>query len=126
MPHCEKCGHEYGFGAKFCAACGAPLGAVPPPPPRESPRAPGDKGKAFGVASVILGALTFGVQFLGGLCCGWIGWPLAFAAVICGILAIAEGESLLGWLGIGLSGAMLVLQILFLILGVGSLGSLLR
>jgi hypothetical protein len=125
MRHCPKCGRENSPTARFCQGCGIEL-------IEHRPDSSGSKGnpfeetsKALGVASVILGAITFGVQWLGGLCCGWIGWPLAVGAVICGILAISGGERTLGWIGIVLSVAMLALQVLMLIVGAGSLGRLL-
>lgn len=77
-------------------------------------------GKTMGYASVILGAITFGIQIMGGLCCGWVGWPLGIAAVICGILAIVNGEKALGAIGIILSVIGIVLQILAL--GAGTAG----
>lgn len=77
-------------------------------------------GKTMGYASIILGAITFGIQIMGGLCCGWIGWPLGIAAVICGILAIVNGEKTLGSIGIILSVIGIVLQILAL--GAGMTG----
>lgn len=38
MPFCTNCGHDNPDGANFCAQCGAPLSATPPP--STTPRAP--------------------------------------------------------------------------------------
>jgi len=48
---------------------------------------------------------------MGGLCCGWIGWPGGIASVILGILAMAGGEMGLGGTGIALSVIVFILQI---------------
>lgn len=71
-------------------------------------------GRTFGIISVVLGAITFGIQFVGGLCFGWIGWPLGIAAIICGIIALAKGAKGLGIAGIVLSVIGVVVQVLAL------------
>ena len=73
--------------------------------------------KTLGVISVVLGALTAGVEVIGGLCCGWIVWPLAIAATILGILAwtSARGDqtaATLGKIGICLSLIVPIWQLL--------------
>lgn len=79
-------------------------------------------GQGLGIASVILGAITFGIQLLGGLACGWIGWPLGIAAIVTGILAITKGRKGLGIAGIVLSVIGVILQILILVGALGTLG----
>lgn len=71
-------------------------------------------GRVFGIISVVLGGITFGIQIIGGLCCGWLGWPLGIGAAICGILAMVHKEYRLGGIGIGLSVVGLLLQLLAL------------
>jgi len=83
-------------------------------------------GQALGIASVIMGALTFGVQIMGGLICGWIGWPLGIAAIVTGIIAIVQGNKGLGIAGIVLSVIGLVWQILTLVGSIGAMGALSR
>lgn len=146
---CPHCHAPIALTARFCGQCGKAPGEINRPPepshetekpyrrePRVRQSPPGRPGspsydtgtsgtaRAFGVASVILGALTFGVQWIAGLCCGWIGWPLGIAAIVCGILAIVGGEKTLGWVGIVLSVAMIALQFLMLSHGVSSLNKL--
>jgi len=84
-----------------------------------------DSGKIMGIISIVFGSVTFIVQILGGLICGWLGWPLGIAALILGILAIRKGYKL-GWLGIVLSIAGVVLQLLITIgiIGLGTSGAL--
>jgi hypothetical protein len=79
-------------------------------------------GQYLGIASVIMGALTFGVQIIGGLICGWIGWPLGIAAIICGIIAFAKGSKGLGITGIVLSVIGVVIQLLVLAGAISSFG----
>lgn len=71
-------------------------------------------GQGFGIAAVVLGSITFGVQMLGGLLCGWIGWPLGFIAILLGVVAITKGARGLGAAGIGLSVIGVILQVLAL------------
>lgn len=78
-------------------------------------------GQVLGIASVIMGALTFGIQIMGGLICGWIGWPLGIASIVTGIIAITQGNKGLGIGGIALSVVGLIWQIVIL---VGAMGSL--
>ncbi len=70
--------------------------------------------RTLGIVSVALAVPTMFVQFLGGLCCGWIGWPMGLAAIVIGIVAISKGEKTLGAIGIFLSVAGIILQILSL------------
>lgn len=79
-------------------------------------------GQAFGIASVIMGAITFGVQLIGGLICGWLGWPLGIAAIVTGIMAITKGRKWLGIIGIVLSVIGVVLQLLALTGAIGAMG----
>lgn len=79
-----------------------------------------NSGQTFGIASVIMGALTFGIQIVGGLICGWIGWPLGFAAIVCGVFAFTKGNKGLGITGIVLSVIGVLIQILAVIGFVGS------
>ena len=81
-------------------------------------------GKTLGIVSVVLGAVTFGIQLMGGLCCGWIGWPLGIAAIICGIFAGTKGSWTLGGIGIVLSVIGVILQIAGVGAGVASLSQL--
>ena len=80
-------------------------------------------GQALGIVSVVLGALTFGFQFLGGLICGWVGWPLGIAAIICGVIAFIKGAKGLGITGIVLSVIGVIVQVLALVGAMSSLGS---
>ena len=84
------------------------------------------QGTAFGIVSVCLGAVTFGIQIMGGLCCGWIGWPLGIAAIICGIVAIVQGAKGLGALGIVLSVVGVVLQVVGATAGTAALSGILQ
>lgn len=79
-------------------------------------------GQTLGIASVIMGALTFGIQIMGGLCLGWLGWPLGIAAIVCGIIAITKGTKGLGITGIVLSVIGVVIQVLILTGAINSLG----
>lgn len=79
-------------------------------------------GQPLGIASAILGAVTFGVQMIGGLICGWLGWPLGIAAIITGILAINKGHKWLGIIGILLSVIGVIIQILVLTGAIAALG----
>jgi len=56
MTYCVKCGASLGEGAGFCAACGAPVGAVAPVEP-----------KSTGLASNVAGALTYLAGFITGI-----------------------------------------------------------
>ena len=78
-------------------------------------------GQSLGIASVIMGAITFGIQLMGGLICGWIGWPLGIAAIVTGIIAITRGSKGLGYTGIILSVIGVIIQVLGLIGAIGSL-----
>ena len=60
--------------------------------------------RVLGIVSIVLGAITAGIQLMGGLCCGWIGWPGGIAAIVCGALAMIGGEYLLGGIGVCLVG----------------------
>lgn len=76
---------------------------------------PFDKnGQLLGITSIILGIITFGIQLLGGLICGWVGWPLGIAAVVTGVMAISRGYKGLGIGGIAFSGVGVVVQVLVL------------
>jgi hypothetical protein len=75
-------------------------------------------GQNLGIASVILGALTFGIQIFGGLLCGWLGWPLGIAAIVLGIIAITKGR-----MGLGVTG--IVLSVIGVVIQLFALGSLL-
>lgn len=79
-------------------------------------------GQGLGIASVVMGALTLGIQIMGGLICGWIGWPLGIAAIICGIIAFTKGSKGLGITGIVLSVIGVVIQVLVLAGAISSLG----
>lgn len=79
-------------------------------------------GKTLGIVSVVLGAITFGIQFMGGLCCGWIGWPLGIAAIVCGIIAMTQGAKTLGAVGIILSVIGVIVQLAGLGAGMAALG----
>ena len=78
-------------------------------------------GQILGIVSLVLGAITFGVQMIGGLLCGWLGWPLGIAAVICGIIAVTKGAKGLGIAGIVLSVIGVLIQVLGLAGAIGSL-----
>ncbi len=78
-------------------------------------------GQSLGIASVIMGAITFGIQLMGGLICGWIGWPLGIAAIVTGIIAVTKGSKGLGITGIVLSVIGVIIQVAGLIGAVGSL-----
>lgn len=116
-----------GIQVKHSSPTPAPSPIPSPPPVRFSPQEPppyqqGDSyqtedktGQALGIASVILGALTFGVQMLGGLICGWVGWAFGIAAIITGIMAIPKGAKGLGITGIVLSVIGVVIQVLVLV-----------
>jgi len=80
-----------------------------------------NSGQALGVASVIMGALTFGIQMFGGLICGWIGWPLGIAAIVCGVMAYMKGSKGLGIAGTVLSVIGVLIQVLVLVGAIGSL-----
>ena len=80
------------------------------------------EGQGLGIASVILGALTLGIQLMGGLICGWVGWPLGIAAIVTGIIAITKGRKGLGITGIVLSVIGVVIQVLVLVGAIGALG----
>lgn len=114
-----------------------PAGYVPPPPPAPAnvppppPPAPGYSpviggpaplppkpaaippaaARGLGVASIVLGAMTAGIQLFGGLCCGWIGWPGGIAAIILGILSMVGREYALGGIGIFLAVIVFILQV---------------
>lgn len=115
-----------GLQVKHSSPTFAPSPVPPPParfPPQESPPyQQGDSyqtedktGQALGIASVILGALTFGIQMIGGLLCGWIGWAFGIAAIVTGIMAIPKGAKGLGITGIVLSIIGVVIQVLVLV-----------
>lgn len=78
-------------------------------------------GQALGIASVIMGAITFGVQIIGGLICGWLGWPLGIAAIVTGIMAINKGRKGLGISGIVLSIIGVIIQLLTVTGAIGAL-----
>jgi len=69
--------------------------------------------KIFGIASIILGAITFGWQLIGGLCCGWLGWPLGVGALICALMTLSGDKTAktYGIIGAGLSVIGIIIQI---------------
>lgn len=79
--------------------------------------------RVFGIVSVILGAITFGWQWIGGLCCGWLGWPLGIASIICALMTISgdKNDKILGAIGAFLSVIGVVIQLLIAGHMVGSL-----
>jgi len=79
-------------------------------------------GQILGIVSLVLGAITFGIQMIGGLLCGWLGWPLGIAAIICGIIAVGKGAKGLGIAGIVLSVIGILIQVLGLAGAISSLG----
>ena len=94
---------------------------ISPPPIIIAPQAsPSDRpwketGLDMGIASLIFGVLTFSIQLIGGLLCGWVGWALGITAIITGIMAIAKGSKWLGISGIILSAIGVIYQVLTLI-----------
>jgi len=82
-----------------------------------------NSGKTLGTASVCLAVPTVLIQLAGGLCCGWIGWPLGLAAIVLGIIAIVKGERTLGAIGIFLSVAGIILQAVGLAAAIGLSGA---
>ena len=71
---------------------------------------------SFGIISIIFGALALGVQLLGGLCCGWIGWPLVVVAIICALMTIGGNQTAktYGLIGAFLSIIGIIIQLLVL------------
>jgi hypothetical protein len=101
----------------------APPPVAPPQSQYQQCSVKPNEGRPLGIASVILGAITFGIQMMGGLCCGWIGWPLGIAALICGIIAIVQGESTLGIIGCVLSVVGVIVQVMIVIGIIGAASS---
>lgn len=90
-----------------------PIIIVPQASPSDRPWR--ETGLDMGIASLIFGVLTFSIQLIGGLLCGWVGWALGITAIITGIMAIAKGSKWLGISGIILSAIGVIYQVLTLI-----------
>jgi len=69
-------------------------------------------GMICGIVGIAVAIPTMFIQFLGGMCCGWIGWPMGLIAIALGIVAIVKGARTLGILAIALSVIGVVVQIL--------------
>jgi hypothetical protein len=55
--------------------------------------------RTLGTISVVLGALSAGIMFVGGCDCGWIAWPLVIVALITGLLAVGSKDKTAETLG---------------------------
>jgi len=69
-------------------------------------------GMIVGIVGIALAVPTMFIQFLGGMCCGWIGWPMGLVAIILGVVAISKGARTLGMVAIILSVIGVVVQVL--------------
>ena len=70
-------------------------------PPQKSSNETGSL--VTGIVGVCFAGLGAGWSFIGGSCCGWAGWPLAFIGLILAIISLALKRSTLGWVALGLA-----------------------
>jgi hypothetical protein len=91
------------------------MSEIPPTPPTEPlpsfSTPPADRSWA-GIVSLICGAAALP----GGCCCCLVGWPLAIAGIVFGILGLKSKQDMLAKVGIGLSAFALLVPVVMWIL----------